>query len=233
VGEASKIDDVGAATSDAGAPPFPLRHLALSCALRGWSGRDWMEAPFSLDVEGERWACATDGHQLAARRGVDAAQVENIDKVIGHVRDFFTVARGGPEVDASALRAWAGEPVPRPTCKECDGAKQVEAHCDSCPHSHVHDCHVCDGIGSVAPPQRHVRVLGAPVNQDILARALAAADAGGMARWAFIDPKREDVHAGIALMGGGWFVAVMGTRSSDYGKPTPIPSWPESARGAA
>lgn len=150
--------------------------------------------PFGMTLDGRLWACATDGHVMAAlpmageirKDGPDAARL--CDIAATH------------KTTVEALRAWAGPSQPLESkcpecggvpvkCQECKGEGEIAApYCDCPSCDGYHPCHSCRGkrrcktcqdSGEVTAPVRYGRIGPAILNLNLLALALDTAPPSG------------------------------------------------------
>lgn len=184
----------------------------------------WMHTPFSMDLDGEPWAVATDGRSMAAVRG--ARDIPASDEGAQMCRDLLALPPPAGDFDVAALLAWCGPAVtsqpcttcggtPPKKCAECEGTGSVECRCSTCDDEHEADCPRCNGkcggcidcddTGRGGPPMRPRRLTPDSVfDANCLAIALLAVGAdGGTGQWSI---------AGIGLVRlatPGWRVVAM------------------------
>jgi hypothetical protein len=192
--------------------------------------RPGLVAPFSVEFEGERWACATDGRRLLAVRGDHGFPLwsDAVPTAPDAAQVLIRPKSQAVPVSIAALRAFAGVPTDTPEpCPTCDGEGRITcAKCEGqgsepctchCGDDHDAECADCDGSGTLPCPTckpheqqqlRPARIGGSMFCRNVVGRATAALP-DVPALWAQDAPER----AGW-LFGDGWVVLMMPLRDT-------------------
>jgi hypothetical protein len=180
-------------------------NLSMITAGSYWRGSQAIcSRPYALDLGGQTWTIATDGHVLVAVEGEHAQPLVARDAraPAAVVRDALDIA--AEEIDLDALRAFCG-PVRAclvSPCELCGLPETKETDDEACPH--------CRGAGLAPPITRPVQVRGQGLNAHLLCRALSAVPQVGtaLAGWTGAPGSRYSM---FVVRGDGWVIAVMAT----------------------
>lgn len=200
--------------------------------------------PFSLTLDDQMYAGATDGHSLVLVRGVSDLPLLTENEAI-RIRAVIPRAVAPVPVDLAALRAFLdAPPLDPPTCEDCEdtleyecgeclGAGGTPCTC-TCGHDHTAECETCLGEGvSGCPscwpatyPAHRVRIAGRPFNATLFQRALRRLP-DAPATW---DMARNEEHAGV-LRTPEWLLVVMPL--TQQSTPADVPAFPIGVERAA
>lgn len=183
-------------------------------------GSGMLDKPWQVqDGDGQWWVCATNKLAMVGiMPGVFITDVAVAPKDSGAAKLFLSsLAVDGDMVDMPALREWLGRPAwgTERKCPDCNGTGET----NRCPHCDRTDaCETCNGDGWLgeAAPVRRGRLMGAPVNRNLMVRALSCVpgdDAG------YLHVGAVGGGAMFTLAGDGWRVIVMGL--NDIGEKLP------------
>jgi hypothetical protein len=157
--------------------------------------REDLATPLTLDVDGEAWTLATNGHVMAMTRGeYGYPRPEDPAKFLAVVQKKYQTepvaismndlrAIMPPVVDIDTLPPCEEcENTGRITCDDCDGDGVLECMCH-CGDDHDKTCGECDGDGWVScecgrdpskaePPIERVQIGASHFNRLLLAKAI-------------------------------------------------------------
>ncbi len=173
-----------------------LASLAALCC----PGHRSYDTPFRLDIDGEPWACATNGYALLAVRRDEPLRPATDEQ--SRAIHSLLVKVPDRETTIAALRAWAG-PAPVAVvypCPRCHGER--EHVCPSCLQDT--ECQECDD-GTLTRWDREAEegiVGGCPFDRTLVARYLAPVPECPVS-WRVADRM-------LLMRGDGWLCAVMG-----------------------
>jgi hypothetical protein len=133
--------------------------------------------PFAMTYEGRKWACATDGHVLAALPFDGDLRGDGPDAV-----KVIPAAPPTHKTTIAALRHLAGK-IAFETCDKCDGSGEVAHDCDCslCTYSGSEPCGRCDGEGKWRK-QRPAQIGPVVFDRNLLALVLGSGPEAGEVR---------------------------------------------------
>jgi hypothetical protein len=167
-----------------------------------------LATPFELLWRDRRYACASDGHKLAAfvYDGELRADGPDVPAVLPKTEPTHVAPVG-------ALLAWAGKETFE-SCEACEGSGEFYCNCPTC---HVqHKCEECGGEGEV-PELREGLMLGDLVNLDYVREILQTLPEG-VEQVALV---HEGKLAPFGFSADGWLACIMPIRDD------PDPTTPE------
>lgn len=185
-------------------------------ADRGWmyslcgdEARVPVATPFTAEINGEKWDCATNGQAMVLMRGEAFGARESAPHVAAVVPD-----RAADPVACALdrLMAWITPEIVHTSdeCADCEGTGNVE-----CSYGYDHECDSCDGTGEAGEtryfPPTAGAILGVTVNRRLLHAYLAQIPFTENDSEIFItSPDRWE--GPIRIDGDGWIVVCTGMR---------------------
>lgn len=144
------------------------------CASDGWTIREFLKRPFTVEIDGIKYAGATNETALVLIEADAPPFALAEDDFAAGVRRVQSDAISrleseGMDIDFQSLKAWAGNPECPPKqedCQECNGTGKIKCkkcsgrgyfmcECLDCGDVHDADCDNCKGSGRVDCPVCH------------------------------------------------------------------------------
>lgn len=198
----------------------------------------WMSKPFTLDVDGVTWLCASDGYHMVGLRAETAIERKDLPAKLlelapGYVRSAKSTATLDVDPELLSLCRVAGpcsdcSDTLRAKCRDCDGKGKTTCECSSCGNAHVGECQECeegvvDCFLCFGVAQELIVVNGVGVNSYRLRRGLRFIPDGKLSTTV------ETIHGvepGVALVTEDRFFILMPIRIGD--EDAIVGRWPET-----